>query len=364
MKTAIRKTGLVFRFGVLAAALLLGQQALAAGTRANTTIENTASVDYFVNSIDQTDVTSNTVSFVVDRRVDYTLVPVSTPDLLPVTPGQDDVFVDFLLTNTSNDDLDFTLVLAQVTTGTDVDGSGNDDADISNIEYAVSAQTVAGGDADPVQGGPQLIDDLPADAAIRIRVWGDAALTMTDGQIAGVELTSTALDSAGAALAYGVANDDGLQNVDVNGNDGVASDNDGFIVQSASLTVVKSVSIIDGDLGTGLLLPGVRLQYDIVVTNAAGGADADNVSITDTIDPDLTFLTGAGGSDFSDIEYSINGAAFVACTADVAAGDTDGCSLDGNSLVVGNANLAVTIAATETFAIRFQALLPDPATTP
>lgn len=365
MKIVKGKTGLMFRLGAMVAVLLLGQQAMAEGTRAGQVIANTASVAFDVNSNTQTAEPSNTVSFVVDRRVAYTLVPVSTPDLEIVNPGQDDAFADFLLTNTSNSDLDFVFVLAQMAGGS-VDTLGADTADMGLVDYDVET-----GVWPPARGGgAAFADDLAADDSVRIRVWGDAALTMTNGQIAGVELTATAEDTAGGALAYGVANDDTLQNVDVNDPDGslnidgVRVSNDGFIVEAADLTVVKTVTLIDGDLGSGLMIPGVRLQYDIVVTNAASSATADAVVISDSIAGDLTFLTGAGGSDFTDIEYSDNGAAFVACSADAAAGDTDGCSLDGASLVVGNANLVISLAATETFAIRFQALINDPATTP
>ncbi len=364
MKIVKGKTGLMFRLGALVAAMLLGQQAMAEGTRAGTTIDNTASVAFEVNNIPQTAEASNTVSFVVDRRVDYTLVPVSTPDLEIVNPGQNDAFVDFLLTNTSNSDLDFTLALAQETTGNPVDGSGNDSTDISNLEYAVSLQTVAGGDADPAQLGPQFVDDLAADQAIRIRVWGDAALTMTDGQIAGAELTATAQDTAGAALVYGAPNTDGLENVDVNGNAGVEVSVDGFIVDAAALGVAKIVSIISGDLGTGLMLPGVVLQYEIAVTNAAGAADATDVIVSDAIDPDLTFLTSATlpASAFTDIQVD-DGGGPVECTSSNA--DNDGCEVVAGALVVGDpVDRPITISASGSYTVRFQVQIPDPATTP
>ena len=193
MKLKSKTTSLSLRLVTLVAASLLGQQALAVGTEAGTTVQNTASVDYFVGGIDQTDITSNTVSFVVDRRVNFSLVPVNTGDLELVSPGGTDYFVDFLLTNLSNSDLDFDLLLAQVTSGNPVDGSGNDDADMLTLEYAISGNTVSGGDPNPVRGvNTGIIDELGSDEAIRIRVYGDAALAMTDGQIAGAELVGLA----------------------------------------------------------------------------------------------------------------------------------------------------------------------------
>lgn len=372
MKLKSKTANLSLRLVTLVAASLLGQQALAAGTEAGTTVQNTASVDYDVGGIDQTDVTSNTVTFVVDRRVNFTLVPVSTGDLAPVSPGGNDYFVDFLLTNMSNSDLDFNLALIEAITGTPVDGSGNDDADMGTLEYAISGDTVSNGDPDPARGvNTGIIDELGSDEAIRIRVYGDADLALTNGQIAGAELTATAFEAGavgiGAALAYGVANDDAsIQNVDVNGNDGVEVSVDGFLVEAANLSVAKSYTIVDGDLGSGLPIPGARLQYEIVVSNAPGASDATAIVISDLVDGSLAFLTGgAGGSDFTDIQVD-DGGGPVECTADDPGVDTDGCSLDGSgNLVVGDAtNRPITIVAGGSYTVRFQARINDPATTP
>ena len=371
MKLKSKTTSLSLRLVTLVAASLLGQQALAVGTEAGTTVQNTASVDYFVGGIDQTDITSNTVSFVVDRRVNFSLVPVNTGDLELVSPGGTDYFVDFLLTNLSNSDLDFDLLLAQVTSGNPVDGSGNDDADMLTLEYAISGNTVSGGDPNPVRGvNTGIIDELGSDEAIRIRVYGDAALAMTDGQIAGAELTATAFEAGvagiGAALAYGVANDDAtVQNVDVNANNGVQVSVDGFLVEAANLSVAKSYTIVDGDLGSGLPIPGTRLQYEIVISNAAGASDATDIVVSDLIDSSLTFLTGGTGSDYTDIQVD-DGTGAVDCTADDPGADTDGCSLDGaGNLVVGDAaTRPITIVAGGSYTVRFQARINDPATTP
>lgn len=372
MKLKSKTASLCLRLVTLVAAALLGQQALAEGTEAGTTVTNTASVDYFVGGIDQTDIPSNTVTFLVDRRVNFTLVPVNTGDLEPVNPGGNDYFVDFLLTNVSNSDLDFELGLLEAALGTPVDGSGNDDADMGTLVYAISANTVSAGPPVFVRGvNTGIIDELGSDEAIQIRVYGDAALTLTAGQIAGAELTATAFEAGaagiGAALDWVTAPTDAVvDNVDVNGNNGVEVAVDGFLVNAADLSVVKDYTIIDGDLGSGLPIPGARLQYEIVVSNAAGASDATDIVISDLIDGDLTFLTGgAGGSDFTDIQVD-DGGGPVECTADLPGVDTDGCSLDaGGNLVVGDPVLrAITIAASGSYTVRFQVRIPDPLLTP
>ena len=82
LKLVSYKVGFLFRIGDLSDALLFGQQALADGTPAGTPISNTASVDYFVNGVDQDDISSNTVTFLVDRKVTFTLDLVGT-ELVP-----------------------------------------------------------------------------------------------------------------------------------------------------------------------------------------------------------------------------------------------------------------------------------------
>ena len=296
MKLVSGKTGLMLRLGVLVTAMLLGQQAMAAGTRAATSIDNTATVDYEVSGIAQTQLDSS-VSFVVDRRVDFTLVAQGAA-LVPVTPGGSDYFVDFLLTNTSNSVLDFNVVLSQLAGGL-VRGS-TDDADMATVDFAVSGDTVANGDPDPVRGvNAVFVDELEADAAIRIRVFADAALAMTNGQIAGVDLSLTGAEGGvaateGATLVDGVTNTDlGVENVFADaGNDNTESDQDGFIVESADLTVTKSYAVIAGDLGSGLPIPGATIEYTVEIVNASLTTAADPVQIGDVLDGDVTFLTG------------------------------------------------------------------------
>ena len=135
MKLVDGKTGLILRLGAMIVALLAGQQAMAIGTRAGTSVENTATVDYRVGTVDQTAIDSNTVTFVVDRRVDFDLTPLGGA-LVPVTPGETGAFFDFLLTNDSNSELDFSLDLQQLVGGSV--RSATDDADMQQVDYAVS----------------------------------------------------------------------------------------------------------------------------------------------------------------------------------------------------------------------------------
>ena len=356
----VGKLGLMFRLGALAGALLLGQQALAVGTAAGTDIDNTVTVDYDVNGIDQADLTSS-VSFVVDRRVDFTIDLVGGA-LVEVTPGENDAFFDLRLTNTSNSPLDFSIVLDQAGVTT-VRGVA-DTADMDNAEYAVSADFVA--DTDPVQGGAQFIDELPADEDAIIRVWGDAALALLNGDVAGIQLDATAGEpgspgTEGAALVDGVANTDaGVENVFADaGNDGVESETDGFTVLSASVAVTKSYAVIAGDLGSGLPIPGATVEYTISVVNSSA-TDAENVQIDDAIDTDVTLNLNVAAYGGNDVGVDNNGTT-LACDVETN-GDGDGCDLVGQDMTIGAADLVggITVAGNTTLTITYQVTIPTP----
>ena len=125
----VTKMSLFLRLGAMAGMLLFGQQAFAVGTAAGTQIDNTVTVDYDVNGIDQADLT-DTVGFVVDRRVDFTIDLVGGA-LVDVTPGEQDVFFDLRLTNDSNSPLDFSISLDQA--GVTTVRGDTDSADMDDI---------------------------------------------------------------------------------------------------------------------------------------------------------------------------------------------------------------------------------------
>ena len=372
MKLERCKVGYLTRLGAISVALLLGQQALADGTPAGTEIRNTASVDYFVNGVDQDDIASNEVLFVVDRKVSFTLVPLGT-DLVDVTPGGNDYFVDFLLTNTSNSTLDFNLLLDQA--GVTSARGNADTADMDNPEYAVNDVLYTGAEPfNPVPGGAgnaQYVDQLPADEAIRIRAWGDAALTLVNGAIAGYDLTATAADadtasSEGTALTLSASNTDNVTDnvwdTTVYGaTNAQQTANDGFRVVSASIAVDKDYSIISDPLSSGFPIPGAVIEYTIDVINSSADAPATNVQITDAIDDDVTLLLGEFGGVGDDIQIT-NGAVTTTCTADNT--DTDDCSVTTvgttSTLTVGNGATPIQINASTTLTITFRVTIPDP----
>ena len=346
MKALNGKISLMLRSGTLVAALLLGQQAMALGVTADTDIANSATVNYQVSSVDQAPIVTDPAdaTFKVDRRVDFTLAPL-VPALEGVAPSEPNAWVDFLLTNTSNSTLDFNLALDDLAVGVSV---GGDTVDVifADTEYAVSTEIYTGSEADPVQTtGPQFVDELQADQAVRIRVWGDAA-ALANGIVAGVELTATAAEPAsvtgllgsdgslGTDLVEAPNGEDTLENVFAETDpdnrtpdeDGVRIAIDGWIVEAADLTVAKSITNILDTFGTDFAIPGAIVTYTITVTNASTSADATNVVITDTLDAGLVFL-----------DMTLDGSA---CTEAAPPTDSDGCERAGQLLTFDKATVA------------------------
>jgi len=325
---------------------------------------NTATVDYRVGTVDQAPIDSNTVEFVVDRRVDFDLAALGGA-LVTVTPGETNAYFDFLLTNDSNSELDFTIDVNEMIGGL-VRGA-TDNTNMLTVDYAVSANSVANGDPDPVRLGPQWVDELDADDSIRIRVFGDAAFTMLDTEVAGVQIDATAGEPGtggveGGALVELANTDLGIENVfaeDGAGGDGIQTDFDGWVAVAADLAVNKSYSVIAGDLGSGLPIPGATVEYVIQIINSSA-TDATNVVITDTIDPDVTLDLNVAAYGGNDIDVDNNGATLPCDLEDNA--DGDGCDLVGGAdITVGDlAEIAITVAGSTTMTLTYQVTIPDP----
>lgn len=356
MKTSTKLSGLLQRSVLVAAALLLAQSANAAGTDAGTAVSNTATVSFDVGGNAQTPVESNAADFVVDRRVDFTVTEVGV-GLTQVAPGDTDAFVEFIVTNLSNGDLDFNLAFAQLGSADgDVKGAGSTDSevDMNNLRISVSAASddLPGGNApgdgpDPVVGGGTAIDNLPEDDSIRVRIFADTPLALTNGAIANVRLDVTAADPAsGVNLSESVGWDPAtVENVFANasgadaGGNATESEDDGFEVASAALVISKTQAVISDPFGSGKAIPGARVEYTITIDNSGGAADATTISISDIVDADVTFVADAYNGNASNVSFD-GGASY--CFADGGDANGDGCTFDGTTLTVAGREMPPT----------------------
>ena len=289
----------------IAVAALSAAPAYAAGTTAGSSINNTATVGYSVGGVAQTAVTSNTATFVVDRKISMTLTEPGNATT-SVAPGSSNQVTTFLLTNTSNAALDFGLALAQPVGGTTAHG-GTDGFDVTTPTYWINTGvSVASATYDPANSVQvTYIDELAADATKYIFVLANIPAIRANGDVAGVTLTAQARDSGTAGTQGAVsgetagANTAGVDTVfaDAAGatdavRDGQISARDDYTVAAALLTVNKTSRIISDPLNLLVnpkMIPGATVEYCIQVANAAGGATATAPTITDIVPAQTTY---------------------------------------------------------------------------
>lgn len=272
-------------------AAMMNAGSASANTLVGTDITNQVSVSYTVGTTPQTAAT-NSNTFEVDRKVLFTVAEDGNATT-SVVPGTTDQWVGFVLTNSSNDTLDFALSPTQLSGGTAIHG-GTDNFDVSNIKVFVDSNN--NGIYDPGVDTATSINNLAPDTSVRVFIVGDVSLTQTNGQVAGVTLTATALNADGSAIAAvddNTANTDGVETIFADtGRDGVEAAQDDFTVSTASLVVSKLSRVVSDGVSASnpKAVPGAVVEYCIVVTNT-GSQPATSVAVSDDLNlvPDVTF---------------------------------------------------------------------------
>ena len=380
MKTVVTNAGLFARLGVTAATLLLSQQVLALGTDAGTTVANQATVAYNVNSEIQTPIESdpagnstpgagNPTEFLVDRRVDFTIVEVGSAHT-EVSPGDTQAVTEFQLTNTGNAIMDFDLSLFDLGSG-DPGVHLQTDTDDVLINYEIR---VANGDG--VAGVPDLatdlvwVDEIAEDATVVIYVYADAGATLPNDAYDNFTLNATAADDAGAVATPGVLDalltespgvDDptliesvfaNVSGADGSGNATEGAD-DGYHVTSAELVITKTAAVFSDPFGSGKAMPDAVIEYTVTIDNSAGAAIAESVVLTDTIQIANVALEDEAYGALQDVAID---AAF--CNADLGDTDTDGCSYDAGSgaLSIAVPDIGIGATTTVTYQVRISPL--------
>ncbi|MFA5989566.1 MAG: hypothetical protein WC803_08180 [Sphingomonas sp.] len=303
----MRRSGTILGLmGALALAVSAGP-ALADGTSSGTTITNTVTVRYSVGGEAQTPVDAFD-TFTVDRKISLTVAEIGSTTTI-VSPGQLAAVTSFSVTNTSNATLDFALSVVQQSGG-GAAHSGTDTFDVSNIRIYQDAAGAGAGSFGPEDVPIAYLDELSEDGSATVFIVVDIPTGRVTGDVAGVALAATAREggaaaSQGAAIAEtSGANTAGVDTVFADGagatdgaRDGAFSAYDDYTAQAAAISVSKSSQVISDPFNgasSPKLIPGAVVEYCIIVRNASGGADANNVTISDTLPPETTYLPSFG----------------------------------------------------------------------
>lgn len=327
--------------------------AYAAGTTQGTDILNTVTVDFQVGGLNQTQQTASDL-FEVDRVVRFTLVESATilNGTTSVSPAQQDAVTAFTLTNTSNDVLDFSLIASQIATG-GATPTGTDAFDVQNLQFFVdNGDGVFNAATDTLTS----VNDLAADGNVTIFVIGDIAASQTNGQVAGVTLTATALNSDGSAIVAATdatANTAGVETIfgDTD-RDGIEAADDDYTVAAAQLSVVKVSRVVSDPVSSTnpKAIPGAVVEYCIAVSNAAGAATATGVNLSDSIAA-INANAAVNAVTYVPSSAFVDGTSFVAATNTCTAGTTAGAFDAVNNVVSGS---LTDIAGGQTRTLVFQ----------
>ena len=285
-------------------------QSATTGTVAGTTITNTATASYTVNGTAGT-ATSNTATFVVDRKVNLTVIA------SPNTPSQvnlDQVgaYTTFQVTNNTNGVQDFALSTSQaVLTGI---LTGTDTFDLTDLKVYVDAND--NGVYDPGVDTREFIDELAPDGRATVFVVGNVPSTVL-GKMAQVGLKATVAAGGGSGTLGAVLVPTPLNTLNQDNEIDIVfadDDNDGAIgydtsgngaawaygaydigVTAVNLSIVKSATVLSDGVSAlnPKALPGAIVQYCLTVTNATLLTPATGINLADVIPANTTYVPGS-----------------------------------------------------------------------
>jgi uncharacterized repeat protein (TIGR01451 family) len=280
-----------------AIALLMSQQALAAGTLAGTGVNNTASVAYSVGGVPQSAVNSNTATFLVDRRINLAVAELGGAATV-VAPGAQNQVTTFTVTNSTNFTQDFRLLATQDANAATTAFADTDSFDGASVRIFVDNLTSGTVGSYDAADTAVYIDELAPDSTRTVFVVVNVPAGLIDQSTAGVSLTAVAAE-AGTANTMG---SDSTQTAGVdNPRDGKSSDDDEYDVSAATITLVKSSRVLSDPFnGTTnpKAIPEAEVEYCIQVANT-GSAAATGVALSDPLPAQTTYKVNtlrAGGT--------------------------------------------------------------------
>ena len=300
------------------AALALPAQAEAAGTRAGSTISNTASAS-FDTGAGTTTVDSNRVDLLVDELLDVT-VDSSNPADVPTTPGATGQLLTFAVTNNGNGVEAFGL--------TTIANAGGDNYDPAVTQiYLDNGDGLFDASTDTLYTPGANDPSLNPDQSITVFVLATTPGTVVDGNRGIVSLVAAAKTGTGDPGDSFAGQGEGGGDAVVGSTGADGQDAGAFVVSAATVTLVKS-AVVTNMLSTADPIPGATITYTIVAT-VAGSGSVNGLAITDDIPADTSYvpgsitLAGSALSDAADADAgNYNGTRINVALGTVAGGQT------------------------------------------
>ena len=276
----------------LLAALALPMQAEAAGTRAGSTISNTASASFDAGG-GTTTIDSNRVDLLVDELLDVT-VDSSNPADVPTTPGATGQVLTFSVTNNGNGVEAFAL--------TTIANAGGDDYDPAVTQiYLDNGDGLFDSSTDALYTPGANDPSFDPDESVTVFVLATTPGSAADGNRGIISLAAAAKTGTGDPGDSFAGQGEGGGDAVVGSTGADGQDAGAFLVSAATVTLVKS-AVVTNSLSTADPIPGATITYTIVAT-VAGSGSVNGLAITDDIPADTSYVPGSitlGGSALSD----------------------------------------------------------------
>lgn len=302
----------------LAALLAPFSAALAGGVPAGTSIDSNAVAQFSAGSAAE-EITSNTVSVVVNEVLD---VAIAAQDGGAVE-GAGTATLTLAVTNTGNGPEAFTLTANPNIAGNDFNAA----IDTLAVDSNGNGIYDAGIDIEVTNGGTSAV--VEADGSLTVFVIASIPGSAGDGETSQIELRAEA--ATGAGVAGTVYDSEGVGGSDaVVGTSGAASAaNAAVIARSTRVTLQKTAQVAD-QFGGVQPIPGATITYNIEV-NVAGTAPVDDLIVTDAIPVGTTYVAGSIALDAA--------SQTDAADADAAQGSATGISLNFGTVAAGTRHL-------------------------
>lgn len=331
-------------FGVLGLLLVAPQFGWAATTPSGTTISSLATVSYVIAASPTLTATSNTVSFLVDKKVNL-LVAEATGSVTSVIIGQPGAVTTFSVTNLGNDPQGFNLIAA-LAAGNPAPGgiAPFTTNSFSATGLQVFVDSNANGIYEPLLDTATSIPTLAAGASQKVFIVANIPGATLNGQqsvvslaaIAVVPTTMASLVATAGANTAGVdvvfADSAGVAVGDI-ARDARHSAYAAYLASGVNLAISKTVLSVVDPSGTAVVMPGAVLTYQIVAA-LSGVGTATSLVIADPLPANTTYVPGS---------ITVNGVA----KTDVV--DADNAQFAANTVTVSLGNVAAPASVVITF---------------
>ncbi len=281
--------------------LITPQISWSAGTPAGTPIRNTATLSYSLGTSLQADIPATSMTFLVDEKINLTVVGGVTTNVLP---GSFNQATPFAVTNNANSTLDFALSVTEIIGGDQFDPN-------TCIAYAESG-TATGYQAS--QDTATFLDELAPDATATVYAVCDipAAANFETGMVG---LTATArgdftgpngtyaatAGTLGAVITPTTSTDTpgsvDIVFADVAGSEDITSDakhsaRNTYLIAGSALSLTKTVASVLDPQGGSILMPGSVITYQIAVA-VTGTGNVSSLMITDPLPAETSYVSNS-----------------------------------------------------------------------